>query len=433
MTEQARLELPPKLRWVRLAGVFLASQGLVQIVNLTVGLLLVHLLPVDQYALYTVATALLAFLAMGSNLGVSNAVITQGARLANDAQALGSLFNAALFQCRRLYAVAFPILLAASAAMLMPHDWSLAAKISVVALLAASGWMRVPTMIATAILNTRHDSRGLFRVGMSEGLTRLALVPLCVVWPYATIALVANFVGATLARWTGQRQIQPLVDCGAPPSPAQTAAIRGFFMPLVPSVIYAALQGQIAILILSLFGSTNAIAEVGAIMRLNQIIVLGMLLNPFLVQPVLARQLDRARFINHVGLIIAGLAAISAIVMASAFAVPNWWLLILGGSYAGLERELPVALATGMLTLVGGTLYTVVISRNRTAGQNWSIAPSIAGQVAFAGLHGVTTAFDALVLSLIPVLAYAIVQAVLLVRVIINWCPGAQTPAVQSK
>ena len=421
MIALAQLGLRNKLRWVRLAGVFLASQAVVKIVSVAVGLLLVRLLPVDQYALYTVATALLALLVMGANLGISGAVITLGARLANDPQALGGLFNAGLAQSRWFYAATLPVFLGVAAVILTPHDWSLPEKALAVALVAAIGWFRVPTMIATAVLNVRHDSHGLFRIGMREGLTRLALVALCVVWPYATIALVAGFVGAGLARWTGQRQIKPLVDCDARRSPAQTAAIRGFVVPLVPIVIYTAFQGQIAVLVLSFFGHSTAIAEVGAIMRLNQIISLGVLLNPFLVQPVLARQVDRVRFTKFVGLIIIGLAAISTVVMASAFVVPNWWLLILGGPYVGLERELPVALATGMLILVGGTFYTVVIARNRTAGQYWAIAPSIAGQVAFAGLHGVTTTFDALILTLIPAAVYVVCQLVLIIQVFKSW------------
>ena len=74
-----------------------------------------------------------------------------------------------------------------------------------------------------------------------------------------------------------------------------------------------------------------------------------------------------------------------------------------------------------MLTLIGGTLYTVVISRNRTTGQYWSILPSIAAQVIFVAAHGVANVFDALLLSLFPALAYTTVQMVLLIRVACEW------------
>ena len=414
------------VRWVQLAGVFVAGQGLVRIVNITVGLLLVHVLPIDQFGLYTVASALLALTTMGANPGVSQAVITQGAGHSDDRKLLGGLVNAALRHCLWFYVAILPVLLAISLVMLIPYDWSLLGKITVVVLVAIVGWVRISIMIATAILNVRHDSGGLFRIGLSEGLTRLALIPLCFVWPYVTLALLINLAGVGLAKWISLRRIAPIVDRKSPPPTAQTRAIREFVLPLVPTVIYAALQGQIAVLTIGLFGDAAAIAEVGAVTRLNQIIVLGMMLNPFLVQPILARQIDRARFINQVSFIIAGLVIIASAVMASAFVVPNWWLFILGDSYANLEREVPIALATGMLTLVGGTLYTVAISRNRTVGQHWSIAPSIIGQATFAALHGVTSAYDALVLSLIPALAYAIVQAVLVIQGIRNWRSGMQ-------
>jgi len=424
MTALAPFSHKIRLSRIRLAGAFLTSQALVHIVNLSVGLALVRLFPVDQYALYTVAATLIGLLSLGANPGISQAVITQGATLSGDRQALGGLIKAALSMSYRLYAATVPVLLTVSAAALATHDWPATVKVAVVVLVAATGLMRVPTMIWTANLYLHHDSRALFQIGIGEGLARLALVPFCIVWPRATIALIAGLAGATLASWIARRNMQTLIDAAATSTAAQTLAIRRFIVPLGPMVVYYALQGQIAVLILSLFGSTASIAEVGAITRLNQIIALVMLLNPFLIQPIMARQLERAPFVHRLGLIIVGLTTFSIVVMVSAYLVPGWWLFVLGGSYSGLERELPVALATSMLILTGATLYTVVISRNRTAGQYWPILPSIAGQVLFVALYGVADVFDALFLGLIPAFVYATVQIILLVRVVKEWGNG---------
>lgn len=424
MTALAAFSHKIRFSRMRLAGVFLTSQGLVHIVNLSVGLMLVHLLPVDQYALYTVAATLVALISLGANPGISLAVITQGATLSGDRQALGGLVDAALRMSYRLYAATVPVLLAVSAAALVTHDWPATAKVAVVVLVAATGLMRVPTMIGIAILNLQHDSRALFHIGIGEALARLALVPFCIVWPRATIGLIAGLAGATLALWITRQRIQTLIDAAATSTAAQTLAIRRFIVPLGPMVVYYALQGQIAVLILSLFGSAASIAELGAITRLNQIIALGMLLNPFLILPIMARQLDRAPFVNRLGLIMVGLTTFSIVVMVSAYLVPGWWLFVLGGAYSGLERELPVALAISMLTLTGATLHTVVISRNRTSGQHWPILPSIVGQVIFVALHGVADVFDALFLGLIPALVFATVQIILLVRIVREWGNG---------
>lgn len=422
MTVGPLSESTTRIEWVRLTSAFLASQGAVQIITLLVGLLLLRILPIDQYALYTVAGALLSLLAIGANPGVSQFVITHGARVKdNNRQALGGLTDAALRQCRLLYVLMLPILLGISVAMLAPHDWSIASKAIAVVVVAATGWMRIPVMIATAVFNIHHDYQGLFQVGFVDAVMRLALIPLCIAWPHAGFALCAGLAGATFARWTGQRRLASLVDTSISSMPVQRSAILAFIVPLAPIIIYTMFQGQLAVLILSLFGTTASVAEFGAISRLNQIIALGMLLNPFLVQPIMARQHNRASFLNRVGLIVAGLAVVSTFMMFSAYLVPEWWLFLLGRTYSGLERELPVALAIGVLTLVGGTLYTVVISRNRTADQYWSILPSIGAQVIFIAFHGVTDVFDALLFSVFPPLVYALVQIVLLIRVARQW------------
>ncbi len=413
--------LRTRLGWVRLAGLFMVGQGIVQLVNTAAGLMIVRLLPVDEYAFYTLGMTLVTLLVFASNPGVSHAVITQGAAHGSDRTATGGLVRAALSISHRLYAAALPVFALVAALMLWGHGWSAGAKVVVVIIVAAMGWVRVPTMIATSVLNLRHDSRGLFLVGMAEGLVRLLLIPLCFLWPSAVTALSVGLLGLWLARWTCLRHTQAAIDWTAVSTADQRNGLRRFILPLMPIAIYSAFQGQIAVLILSFVGSTSSIANLGAVTRLGQILSVGTLLLPFMVQPIMARQIDRTRFLNRLALIVAGLAVASTLVIASAYVAPGWWLWILGRSYQNLERELPVTLAAGMLTLIGGTLYTVVISRNRTAGQYWVILPSVLGQVIFAALHGVATTYDALVLTLIPVVSYALVQAALLVRVVREW------------
>jgi hypothetical protein len=422
--------MSPALRIARLAGAFLSGQSVIQLANFCAGLLLVRLLPLDQYALYTVAGALLAFAAAGTTLGVPQALITRGSTVHSDSARLGALIRAASPQCRAQYLVTVPAIVALSWAMFHGHQWSWPAKAVSVSLVLLGGWLRLPTMLASAVLNLRHDARGLFRIGIGEALARVALVPLCIVWPYAPVALFANVVGSALARWAAQARVHPLLDRTASADPADSAAIRAFTRPLIPNILYFALQGQLSVLVLSAFGSATSIAQVGAISRFNQLITLAMMLNPFLVQPVLARQSSRRRFLERLAVIIGAIAGASAIVLLSAALTPRWWLLILGPTYNGLERELLIALGTSLATLAGGTLYTAVISRSQTGGQFWAIILGIAAQLIFGVTHELSTAANALVLSLIPAVAYGAVQGVLLMRVVLRWSPTAPASMV---
>ena len=59
-----------------LASSFILAQGLVQALTLVVGLLLARVLPLEQYALYTISGTLLALVSLGSNFGLGHALIS---------------------------------------------------------------------------------------------------------------------------------------------------------------------------------------------------------------------------------------------------------------------------------------------------------------------------------------------------------------------
>lgn len=383
------------------------------------GILLVRLLPVDQYALYTVASALLAMLTLGANMGVPQAVITLGS--AADEGRLQRLVGAALPQCRRQFLITAPVVLGLAWFMLDHAEWALWSRLVCVGLVLLAAWWRIPTMIAAGILNARHQTAGLFQIGLVEAIARVALAPVCLIVPHAAVGVTANAIGNGWARVTSRRFLPLDAAAQGPADPELTAAIRAFVVPLVPIIIYQAVQGQISVLVLTAFGSVTSVAYAGAISRFNQIITVAMMLNPFLVQPILARQQFRASYVRRLGAVLGILSVGATLVLISAFVVPEWWLWILGSQYAGLRDELPLTLSIGVMTLLGGTLYTAVIARGDTSGQSWAIAVGIAGQLLFAATRDISTVANALLLSLIPAAAYVLVQFVILLRVLTRW------------
>jgi hypothetical protein len=120
-----------------------------------------------------------------------------------------------------------------------------------------------------------------------------------------------------------------------------------------------------------------------------------------------------------------------AAVETTAICAPTLWLLVLGNQYTGLSREVPIAVASAVVWLMGGFLYSTLIARLHTTGQTWTIAAGVVGQALFIGLHGVRTTFDALVLNLVPAVTYTAVQLVLLVAMLrpaATWREDGSTP-----
>ena len=153
------------------------------------------------------------------------------------------------------------------------------------------------------------------------------------------------------------------------------------------------------------------------------------MLNPFLLQPSFARIDSRAVFISRVSAVVAGLLVFSLLCVVSVVLLPQWWLFLLGPKYAGLRGELPIAIAGALFTVIGASLYTIVISRNFTRGQAWAIAGGLGSQALFLFFVGVHSAMDALLLNILPLATYAALQFGLVIKIAKNWeaCPKANS------
>jgi O-antigen/teichoic acid export membrane protein len=128
--------------WLALVGRFLVGQGLVQALTLVAGLLLVRVLPVEQYALYTVAGTLLVVISVGSNFGLSQAIVSLGSSRRDERLYLGSLLDASRWWSRRLMLLAMPCTVALAIPMLGGQPWSLSSKIACVVCVLLIGWHR---------------------------------------------------------------------------------------------------------------------------------------------------------------------------------------------------------------------------------------------------------------------------------------------------
>lgn len=403
--------------WFLLASRFLAGQGVIQVINLTTGLLLLRVLPVQEFALYSLAGLMLALASLGSNLGLTSAFITLGARVKDDPARLGSLF--ATVRRRRVWLFAFVtvVVLCLLPLVARGRGWGLL-EISLTALLVvASNWVQLTQSLRTCVMDVHHDAGGLWTSGLAGAGTRLLLTLLCC-WrmPFATVALAINLLGLLAAETVLIGRGRRYMTDHAPPDRRDAERVKNFVYPLAPSVIYYALRGQISLLLLGLFGQTASIADLGALGRLAQILGLVSLLSIFLVQPYFARITNKTNFIKKGSVVLLAYLLMAALLLASAHVMPGWWLLLLGPNYAGLQPLLPLAFSVPLLAMLGDILYILLMSRGWTKGQNLTIYLGLSVQALFILTGRVDTAYGALLLSLYGFGTYVAVQLILLLK-----------------
>lgn len=400
---------------------YLLGQGIVQLINIIVGIALLRVLPIEEFALYTLSIVLMQVAAVGSDMGLSQAINTFGAPIRENKKRVGSLFASAIYLSRRLYFIAALTVSVLALFLMSDRDWLKSHVFISLILLLVIVRTQVSVNFKKSVLNVNHDAKGLFQTGISEAVLRLIMLPLCVIWPFAIVAILGNMIGALVGRIIISRHCQEKITKQVKSNIEDDRRLKEFIFPLMPVIIYHSIQGQIAYFLLGLYGFTVAIAEVGALARLGQLIGLLVILNGFLIQPIFSRITDRKVFIRKGGYVLLVFFVFSIVCMSSVFLIPHFWLYILGPNYVTLKAELPIAVLIALVTLLGATLYTLVISRKNTSGQFWYIFVGLFGQILYLSIYGVSTTYGALLLNLIPVVGYACVQSIILAYTLCRW------------
>jgi O-antigen/teichoic acid export membrane protein len=101
--------------WTRLVSISAVAQVSIQLISFICGILVIRLLPPHEYALYTLANAMLGTMILLADSGVSTGVMAQAAKVWNDDDKLGTVLVTGL-DLRKKFAVlsllvAFPSLL----------------------------------------------------------------------------------------------------------------------------------------------------------------------------------------------------------------------------------------------------------------------------------------------------------------------------------
>jgi hypothetical protein len=135
-----------------------------------------------------------------------------------------------------------------------------------------------------------------------------------------------------------------------------------FLTPLLPGTVYQALQGQISLFLIAVFGHVGQIAEVAAAGRIGQLFLLlnssnGVLIGPYFSKS--PRPLFRKRYLNAMGCV----AAVALMVVASAKLCPGAYLLLLGAKYSNLTPQVQLVIYASAIGYFTGAMWTIAVAR----------------------------------------------------------------------
>jgi O-antigen/teichoic acid export membrane protein len=356
--------------WAGLLTRFLSFEVLIQALGFAAGVLLVRVLPKAEYAYFTIANTMQQTMNLLADNGISSGLTAIGGRVWDDRSRFGQLLNTAM-RLRRVFALIAIVIVTPILAWMLTEA---GAPPSLTTLLCAAVLLALYFQLAIGVLSiapllhlevNRVQHLNFWSAALRLGLILAAYA----LFLNAVVALLAAAASFAFQEWLLRRWLPRYADTKAPQNAADRREILTIVKSQAPNAIYYCVQSQLMVWLISIFGSTNAVAEVGALGRLGMIcLMLGSVMMN-VVMPRFARVQEPGLLWRRYWQIIGATCGISALLLVLAAMFPELLLWILGPKYAHLRAELFLMILGTVLGMILGTMYSL----NLTKG--WVVSP----------------------------------------------------------
>lgn len=390
---------------------FFGVQIIVQILTMISGLLLVRTMSKSEYAFYTIANSMQGAINLLGDSGIGSALTAIGGVVWQDKQRFGELIQTAL-EFRKKFGIAI-------FATVGPIMWWLlysngasvgyALLISGVVLAGAGLSLVHGVLIVVPRLHARVSQ--LQNAELILAASRLAIIGIaCFTFLNAFVALLIVFLTLSLQNILYRRWAAIDADLKAAPNPQDREKIWKTVRSQAPSVFFYCIQGQISVVIIGLFGSTTAVANLGALGRITIFFTILSSLMANVVLPRFARCQTRVRirkmYIQIVGCYFAATTLFSLTIILLAHKI----LSILGSKYAGLENELIYLTLGAVAAAMTGVLYSLNATKGWLEGTWITIPLTLAIQISVLPFLNLGSIRDVVILGVAQPLAAAVVS-----------------------
>lgn len=395
--------------WAKLIAVTGGAQAVVQAIGFLSGILVIRLLPTQEYALYTLANTLLGTMTLLADGGISIGVMSQGGKVWQDREKLGGVLATGL-HLRKKFAVcslmiATPILFY----LLRKHDASWLMSTLIMLSLIPAFVTSLSGSLLEVPFKLHQDIVPLQKIQIVANIGRLLLLALTLfIYPFAAVAILCAGGGQVWSNWRLRKVSERFVSHNQAVNFHARVEIMAIVKRAMPGAIYYCFSGQISVWLISFFGTTESLAQIGALTRLTMILNLISVVIGTLVVPRFARLPSiRTLLISHYLQVQCILFFLISIVMLIVWFFPGQVLYLIGKNYTNLTIELFFMVLAACLGLVSGIVYSLNAVRRYIFPPIFLYPLLISGQISFLMIFQIKTVLMAAYYSItMQLLAY---------------------------
>ncbi len=360
------------------------------------GLLIVNVLAKDQYAAYTFLVACMTLMLGITDTGLAHCCLPVVGQRAREvpwvAAACEQVFRKRWWLLFAGFFIVVPYWFFSNA----QYGWSGPAYWLASALIVAVLLFTLREHYGNTVLMILGHISTLNRNAMLSHGVRITLVCAALALPLGAYQL-TGVVGATaaaalVAMLLSRRALttHEVPDARLPPDEAQAVdkQIYKIAKPLVLPAVFYQFQGIITVFIVSLFGTADMLADVGAFGRLSMILMVFDRVAAVLLFPAIARAADGERLLTMVVRSHMLYLGLMTLVCLSAILLPQYWMLLLGSQYKDRESLVWMAFLATLLMNSAGFAFRTIAARGYTVRQTYIIPFVLLLQVVYLWVFG---------------------------------------------
>lgn len=358
------LSAPNTKYWTKTLSKFLSAQLVIQALMALSGIIIIRTLSKEEYAYFTIANSLQSAMNLLSNSGIMIGLFSIGGRIWQDRDEMGKLIATVLKLRFFLALIIFPVITLILAWLLVNRGASINYTILIVVAILVELYFYFYVYIFQSTLKLNSLFNKIQQQEIIVQSTRLMLVVLA----YAStlnvlIATWISTISSGINFWLLKKSSQRFFNCQVKSSKKYNVELFNLFRWRLPQDLFYIFQGQISIWIISIFGDTASIADVGALSRL------AVLFSPFsavvanIVTPNFARTnslLDLRK--KYIKLSAISLFLIFVFLVLICF-YPKVFLWLLGSKYQNLTEVVFIFAISVCIGIINSVFLSVNIAR----------------------------------------------------------------------
>jgi O-antigen/teichoic acid export membrane protein len=355
-------------------------QSLAQIISILSGIVIIrHMLP-QQYGYFVLAATAASAIAVVGDSGITSGMSAIGGRIWNDAKSIGRLLATAMFLQWRLFLLGILFALPIMPGVFVAREIMLGTMCGLGAIAVVTAYLQLRLSIFSAVPRLLLEPGTLAVINLTGSIVRLALIALLAVTSLLSVysALIFGLAAVFLQLQLLQRWVGGKVPLNADMDSDFKTRMRALSTRQLPGTLFYLFQGHLVIFLAGLFGTTESVANIGALGRLGILVAICVSILNDVIQPRFTRLQEPGQIWRSYIVMMILLVAAGSLLVLAAVVLPSPMLWILGEQYLHLERELPIAVGSAALS----TLATAAHGFNMSRG--WILHGKIAIPVGLA-------------------------------------------------